>query len=217
MRPLDNMESYAYGMWPVVLIHVAIFIFFVLSFLKPRKRWEWRSMGVFSAFVIALFTEMYGFPLTIYILLSLFGSNYPALDPFSHASGNLWAAFLGDLEYLSGFLMFAGTVVIIAGFVVMGAAWKRIHNAKGKIVTTGLYGWVRHPQYSALFLIMVGTLIQWPTIITLAMLPVLFLMYYRLARREEREAASQFGEEYISYTRRVPMFIPGLRSQDLSQ
>ena len=202
------MESYAYGMWPFVAINTAIFIFFVLSFLKPKKRWEWRSMGAFSAFVIALFTEMYGVPLTIYILAATLGSKYPITNPFSHVRGNLWAVFSGGSIFVSGLLMFLGGVAMIGGIIIMGKGWRQIHKANGELVTSGLYRWVRHPQYFGLFLITVGFLIQWPTIITIAMWPVLMLMYYRLARREEKEMESRFGDQYVTYRQRVPMFWP---------
>ena len=210
MEGLVDMESYDYGMWSVVAINVGIFIFFALSFLKPKKRWEWRSMGAFSAFAVALFTEMYGVPLTIYILISILGDKYPVIDPFAHTQGNLWAVFSGGSVYVSGFLMFLGGVVMIGGVVIMGKGWKQIHKANGEMVTSGLYRWVRHPQYSGLFLITVGFLIQWPTIITIAMWPVLMLMYYRLARREEKEMESRFGDQYVTYRQRVPMFWPRL-------
>ncbi len=88
-------ESYAYGMWPAAVISAGIFIFFALSYLKPKKRWEWRSMGAFSAFTVALFTEMYGVPLTIYIPTSTLGSKYPVIDPFTHVNGHLWVALAG--------------------------------------------------------------------------------------------------------------------------
>ncbi len=106
--------------------------------------------------------------------------------------------------------MFLGGVVIIGGLVIMGKGWRQIHKANGELVTSGLYRWVRHPQYSALFLITVGMLIQWPTIITIAMWPVLMLMYYRLARREEMEMESHFGDKYITSREQVPMFWPRL-------
>ena len=210
MEGLFNPESYAYGMWLVVAINAAIVILFALSFLKPKRRWEWRSMGAFSAFVVALFTEMYGLPLTVYILTSMLGSQYPVTNPFSHFNGNLWAVFSGGSIWVSGALMLLGETAIVIGLVIMGIAWKQIHRAKGELVTSGLYRWVKHPQYSALFLIIIGTLIQWPTIITLVMSPILLLMYYRLARREEREMESRFGEQYIAYRQRVPMFWPRL-------
>lgn len=208
MEGLVDMESYAYGMWPAVVINVGIFLFFVLSYLKPKKRREWPAMGAFSAFTVALFTEMYGFPLTIYILTSTLGSKYPVIDPFSHINGHLWVALSGGSMYVWGLVMLVSWAVIIGGLVIMGKAWKQIHKANGKLVTSGLYRLVRHPQYSGLFLIMVGLLIQWPTIITAAMWPILMLMYYRLARREEREMEMEFTEKYTEYKQKVPMFVP---------
>jgi len=203
-------ENYAYGLWTLVLINAAIFIFFVLSFLRPKKRWEWRSMGAFSAFTVALFTEMYGFPLTIYLLTSLLGSRYPVTNPFSHVNGNLPAVFLGSSEPLSMLFMFIGGITMVIGLAIMFRAWKQIRKAEGELVTSGLYGWVRHPQYLGLFLITVGMLIQWPTVITLLMWPLLTLMYYRLACKEEKELENLFGEEFTAYKQRVPMFLPRL-------
>ena len=204
------MESYAYGMWPAAAISVGIFIFFTLSYLRPKKRWEWRSMGAFSAFVVALFTEMYGFPLTIYILTSTLGSRYPVIDPFTHVNGHLWVALAGGSMYVWGLVMLLSWAAIIGGLVIMSKAWKQIHGAKGELVTSGLYGRVRHPQYLGLFLITVGMLIQWPTIITAAMWPILMFMYYRLTRREEKEMGSRFGDQYVIYRQQVPMFWPRL-------
>lgn len=92
----------------------------------------------------------------------------------------------------------------------MGRAWNQIHKANGELVTSGIYDRVRHPQYFGLFLVTVGMLIQWPTIITAVMWPILMFMYYRLARREEKEMESRFGDKYVHYRRNVPMFIPRL-------
>ncbi|OGO18997.1 MAG: hypothetical protein A2144_12545 [Chloroflexi bacterium RBG_16_50_9] len=203
-------ESYAYGMWFFVAINAGILIFFTLSFLKPKRHWEWRSLGAFSAFTVALFTEMYGFPLSIYVLTSFLGSRYPVTNPFSHLNGNLWAVFLGGSEYVSGIFMFLGSAAMIAGLVVMGKAWKQIHAARGELVTAGLYRRVRHPQYFGLFLITAGMFLQWPTIVTAAMWPILMLMYYRLALREEKEMESAFGHRFTDYKRQVPMFLPRL-------
>jgi protein-S-isoprenylcysteine O-methyltransferase Ste14 len=203
-------DSNAYGMWALVGLNAAIFVVFVLSYLKPKKWREWRSMGAFGAFVVALFTEMYGFPLSVYVLTSVLGSRYPVTNPFSHTNGNLWAVFLGGSEYVSGFLMLVGGVSMFAGLVVMGRAWKQIHAAGGDLVTTGLYARMRHPQYFALFVITLGMFIQWPTIVTLVMWPVLMFMYYRLALREEKAMESVFGERYTEYARNIPMFFPRL-------
>ncbi len=167
-------------------------------------------MGAFSAFVVALFTEMYGIPLTIYILTPTLGSRYPVIDPFTHVNGHLWVALAGGSMYVWIIVMLVSNGAMLGGLIIMGKAWKQIHRAGGELTTTGLYRWVRHPQYSALFLITVGMLIQWPTIITAAMWPVLMFMYYRLARREEKEMESRFGNKYVTYRQQVPMFWPRL-------
>ena len=207
-----NGIPFGYGFWSLVAVNAALFIFFVLSFLAPVKRREWRSFGVFSAFVIALFTEMYGFPLTIYLLTAVLGSRYPALNPFSHASGHLWITFLGGGAWMSVLIHLVSNGLMLGGLLLMGAGWRQIHRATGALVTDGVYAWVRHPQYAGLFLITVGMLIQWPTIVTGATWPVLLAVYSRLARREEREAEARYGEAYRAYRARVPMFVPRLRS-----
>ncbi len=206
-------DSYAYGMWLLVLINAGIFIFFVLSFLRPKGHLEWRSMGTYTAFVVALFTEMYGFPLTIYALTSVLGSRYPATSPFSHLNGNLFAVLAGGSQWVSGFFMLLGGALMFGGLVVMGRAWKQIHRAqRDELVITGLYSRMRHPQYLGLFLITVGMLIQWPTFLTLAMWPVLMFMYYRLAHKEEKALENRFGYSYAVYKQQVPMFLPRFTS-----
>ena len=203
-------EAYAYGMWPAALVSIGIFVFFVLSYLKPKKRREWQSMGAYSTFVVALFTEMYGFPLTIYILTSILGSRYPVIDPFTHINGHLWVALAGGSMLVWVLVMLVSNIAMFGGLIILGRAWKQVHKGNGELVTSGLYGWVRHPQYFGLFLITVGMFIQWPTIVTVAMWPILMFMYYRLARREEKEIETQFGDQYATYWRRVPMFLPRL-------
>ncbi len=203
-------EIYTYGLWPVVVINIGMFIFFALSYLRPKKRQEWRSMGVFTGFVVALFAEMFGFPLTIYLLTSVLGSQYPAIDPFTHINGHLWVALLGGSMPVWIVVMVVSNAAILAGLIIMGRGWKQIRKAGGALVTSGLYSRVRHPQYSGLFLIILGFLIQWPTIITVAMWPVLTVMYYRLARREEVEMEGHFGDRYVAYRQQVPMFLPRL-------
>jgi protein-S-isoprenylcysteine O-methyltransferase Ste14 len=158
-------------------------------------------MGVFTAFIVALFTEMYGFPLTVFILTSLLGSKYPALDPFSHRSGHLILTFLGGGETLLALIH-----LISNGLMVFGG-----------LVTDGVYKWVRHPQYVGLFLVSVGLLVQWPTIATLLSWPILMGVYYKLAQREEREMVMRFGENYLSYKKRVPGFLPFRLRSDVGE
>ncbi|MBI5599236.1 MAG: isoprenylcysteine carboxylmethyltransferase family protein [Deltaproteobacteria bacterium] len=203
--------SYAYGIWALVLVNIALFLFFILSFLTPVKKREWRSAGVATAFIIALFTEMYGFPLTIYVLTAALGARYPALNPFAHESGHLWVTFLGGGGAMLAVIHLISDGLILAGFFIMAAGWRKVHGAKGALVTDGVYGYVRHPQYSGLFLVTVGLLIQWPTIITVLMWPVLILAYYRLAKREEKEMEKEFGAGYRKYMEEVPMFMPRMK------
>jgi protein-S-isoprenylcysteine O-methyltransferase Ste14 len=207
-------EVPAYGLWLLVVINSAIFILFAFSFFKPKTGRDWRSFGAFSAFLVALFTEMYGFPLTIYFLSGWLQTNYPSVDWLAHDSGHLlemlfgWKAnpHLGPFHILSfGF--------IGGGFILLSAAWRVLYQAQrtGTLATTGPYARIRHPQYVGFVLILVGFLFQWPTILTLAMFPVLLVMYWRLSLREEREVEAELGDVYRRYAEKVPRFVPRLK------
>jgi methanethiol S-methyltransferase len=208
---MDTPEPSAYGLWPLVIINAAIFILFAFSFTKPRTARDWRSFGAFSAFLVALFTEMYGFPLTIYLLSGWLASRYPGIDLLAHNTGHLWPTLLGwqGDPHLSP-LHFLSDGLIAGGFILIGAAWGVLYQAQRthQIATTGPYAYLRHPQYAGFIVIMVGFLVQWPTLITLAMFPVLVIMYLRLARREEREALAEFGDSYTAYASNTPAFVP---------
>lgn len=206
-----STEVPAYGLWPLVVVNSAIFILFAFSFFKPRTKRDWRSFGAFSAFLVALFTEMYGFPLTIYLLSGWLQSNYPAIDWFSHDAGHLLEMLFGwKVNPHFGPFHLLSFVFIGGGFILISAAWRELHAAQrdGRLATSGPYAWVRHPQYDGFILVMFGFLIQWPTILTMVMFPILVLMYLKLARDEERESIAQFGSAYRNYAARVPGFIP---------
>ena len=208
------MTSPDYGLWTLVVINSAVFIFFALSFAPPQNRRDWRSFGAFSAFLVALFTEMYGFPLTIYLLSGWLGRRLPGADLFTHNTGHLWDALLGwkGDPHLSP-LHFLSYALIGGGFVLLSAAWKVLYHAQRThtLATAGPYAQVRHPQYVGFILIMLGFLAQWPTLLTLVMFPILVIMYVRLAHREERDAIATFGDEYRRYRLSTPAFVPRLR------
>ncbi len=204
----------AYGLWSLVIINSLVFIIFAFSFTKPKSPRDWRSFGAFSAFLVALFTEMYGFPLTIYLLSGWLSTRFPGVDWLAHDSGHLlemifgWKAnpHFGPFHLLSNILIFAGFILLSASWKVLYAA-QRVHQ----LAATGPYAHVRHPQYDAFILIMFGFLLQWPTLITLVMFPILVFMYVKLARREEQDAQAEFGERYRRYAASTPAFLPTLR------
>jgi protein-S-isoprenylcysteine O-methyltransferase Ste14 len=201
----------AYGLWSLVVINSLVFIIFAFSFSKPQTARDWRSFSAFSAFIVALFVEMYGFPLTIYLLSGWLMRRYPEVDLFSHDAGHLWNTLLGwKVNPHFDPLHILSNVLILCGFILLSAAWKVLYQAQrtGTLAVTGPYAYVRHPQYDGFILIMLGFLLQWPTLVTLIMFPILVTMYVRLARREEREVLSEFGEEYLRYADRTPAFFP---------
>lgn len=208
------MADAAYGLWPLVVLNTALFVVFGVSFFHPRTRRDWRAMGAYTAFLVALFTEMYGVPLTVYLLSGWLGSKVPGLQA-THSGGHLWNDLIGWSAdpHVSPFHL-ASYVLIGGGFWLIAAAWRVLHEAaqRGRLATAGPYVWVRHPQYDGFLLIMIGFLLQWPTIPTLVMFPVLVFVYTRLARSEEREVAARFGPAWADYAARVPRFVPRRRS-----
>ena len=208
-----NEATPAYGLWSLVIVNSAIFIFFAYTFFKPQTPRDWRSFSAFSAFLVALFAEMYGFPLTIYFLSGWLQSRFPDVDWFSHDAGHLLEMMFGwKANPHAGPFHILSFVFVGGGFILISAAWKVLYDAQQSrsLATTGPYGYVRHPQYVGFIMVMCGFLLQWPTILTLAMFPVLTMMYVKLAWAEEQDARAAFGEAYARYAAKVPGFIPKL-------
>ncbi len=203
---------YGYGNWFLVILNIALFLYFLKSTFKPRTKTDWTTFRYFGAFIVALFAEMYGFPLTIYLLTSYFG-NRLGLD-FTHDNGHLLNTILGikGNPHFSVLHIISYTL-IIGGFTLLGNAWGILYKAqkRQKLATSGIYTYIRHPQYLAFILIIFGFLVQWPTLITLLMAPILIWRYVRLAKIEEQEMLEKFNSSYRVYMQKTPGFIPSIR------
>ena len=206
-----------YGLWGLVVINSIIFIGFAYSFFKPVNLRDWRSFGAYSAFVVALFAEMYGSPLTIYLLSGWLGSNFPDVNLFGQNAGHLWWLLTGrqgDPHF--GVMHLLSFVFLLAGFTLLSRSRHGLYHAQRRhqLATAGPYRRVRHPQYIGFVAIMFGFLLQWPTLLTLGMFPVLVVIYVRLAISEERDSEKAFGDAWRTYAAVTPRFIPNLAKDD---
>jgi protein-S-isoprenylcysteine O-methyltransferase Ste14 len=214
-----NQADSAYGLWSLVILNSLVFIIFAFSFTKPQSARDWRSLGAFSAFIVALFTEMYGFPLTIYLLLPWLSAHFPGINFLTHDAGHLLEVMLGwKVNPHFGPFHLLSYAFIFGGFTMLSSAWGVLYNAQRhhRLATEGLYARMRHPQYAAFVIIMFGFLLQWPTLMTLGMFPILVWVYARLAKSEEREMYFDFGNEYSAYRQRTPAFIPLFKKRRIS-
>lgn len=193
------------GMWGLAVI-VTVFVSWLLyRYLAPDSWKEWTRVGVVQAFIIAFYAEMYGFPLTIYLLARLFG-----LDLAWTEGGNLWVQLFGTpMAHIVS--MVIGYTIVFAGATLVAEGWRTVYRVRRehRMATGGVYAKVRHPQYTGLFMIVFGEgIVHWPTIVSVVALPIIVGAYTWLARKEERQMLRTFGDEYRRYQRRVPMFIP---------
>ena len=204
----------SYGDWSLAVIYTLVFAIVAFCFYRPKTGRDWRAFGGFTVFVAALFIEMFVFPLTIYLLSGWPGTRFLHVESLSHDVGHvLEMMFDWRANPPLGLFQIASTVLIIGGFVLLAFAWYALHKAhqRRELARTGVYARIRHPEYAAFVLIMSGFLLQWPTLITLAMFPILVFVYVRLARREEQEALARFGEPYRRYQAVTPAFFPRIR------
>lgn len=204
-----------YGNWSGVANVTSVFLLFIFFLIRPRRPMEWGNAGLTTAFFISLFAEMFGIPLTIYLLVPLLG-----IEPqiFGMHESHLWAYLLSrvgitSIETAVYLVMVVSMALIAIGFSLLALGWKEVYRGKGDLVITGLYGRVRHPQYLGLILVIIAFLVQWPTLLTLLLAPLLAVRYIRLAHVEDEELAEKFGENFEQYKGRIAGFIPLLRQE----
>lgn len=193
------------GTWALALIMIVIASWLLYRFLAPKSWREWASAGLVQAFIIALYAEMYGFPLTIYLLVRFFGMDRINLN------ANLWSTLLGLGETGMMIAMLLGYGLLFIGIGLFIQGWRELYRARkeNRLATDGLYGLVRHPQYSGLFLALFGEgVVHWPTVFSITVFPLIIVAYVLLARREEKKVIAEFGDAYRAYRRQVPMFFP---------
>jgi protein-S-isoprenylcysteine O-methyltransferase Ste14 len=203
---MDEVQPTAGGIWWLTIIMVVIASWIIYKYLVPRGFKEWRNAGLIQAFIIALYAEMYGFPLTIYIVTSFLGFDIPLL----HMSGHLWSYLFGWGAGMAMVEMLVGYAFVFAGLSLIIKGWRAIYEVRKEenLVTDGIYRYMRHPQYTGIYLVIFGQLIHWPTIPTLVLFPVIVWAYYHLARKEEKVLTDKFGEGYKAYMKGAPMFFP---------
>ena len=193
------------GAWGIALIVIVVVSWLFYRYFAPESWREWVGAGLVQAFIIALYAEMYGFPLTIYLLVRFFG-----LDR-EYVSANLWSTLIGIGSTGMLISMLIGYSVVFVGIGLFVQGWRKVYRARqeDQLVTDGVYAYVRHPQYTGLFVALFGEgVIHWPTLFSVGLFPVIVLTFAWLARREERAILDQFGESYRTYRQQVPMFLP---------
>jgi protein-S-isoprenylcysteine O-methyltransferase Ste14 len=162
------------GKWDIVALSIIGFLAFLIP-LNYRKRADWRSMGIYSAFIVSLFIEMYGIPLTIYMSSAAFGGLNPASVPNTILTFNA----IG-YTFAMNTWMVVGAVITAIGMGIVAWGWSTIYRTEKDLVKTGIYSYSRHPQYLGIILIAVGWFIGWPTLLTAVMLPIDIYEHYNL-------------------------------------
>lgn len=215
LPPKTRFEKW-YGNWPSVITVTGVFLFFIFFLTRPRRPREWQGAGLTSAFFISLFTEMFGIPLTIYLVAPLLGVD---VSRFGMHESHLWAYLISRAGNVSmraalRLIMILSAGLLLLGFTLIALGWKEVYRGAGRLVSDGLYSTIRHPQYLGLILVIVACLIQWPTLLTIILAPFMIARYLLLAQEEDRDLEARFGEEFKRYKQRVRGMLPSMR--DLS-
>ena len=193
-----------YHMWGAALLWIGMYSM-VLLFLPFYRKSGIKPGSAYFAFIIAFALEMFGIPFSLYFAGWAFGIWLP--------EGLFWGHTL--VNSIGHWGMFAGMALMIAGLALIITGWNRIYKeywsrekGSGKLVQSGIYRYIRHPQYTGLFLITLGMMFEWLTIPQLLLWPVIIAIYVRLALKEERDMEEEFGSEFLAYKDETGMFLP---------
>ena len=197
------MTEFYLGEWDKVILNIILFSIFIF-FTSYKKKNVRLPSSIYLAFIVDLYLEMFGIPLTVYFLAWLIGFKIPA----TAREGKLLLNLLPDILYHPLHVL-TEIVMVNAGLILVLLGWRKIFKGKGnELVTTGVYRYIRHPQYLGFILTTFGMMMAWPTLPTVIMWPVLAFSYYRLAKEEDKEMEKKFGRAYQKYKHEVPMFFP---------
>jgi len=199
--PAQSYLMTYFGDRTAMAVNAGVFILFLL-FLPFRDKVEWRSKGMLAAFFLALFTEMFGVPLLIFLLYPL-GADIRYWDTVGLGQIKDSAYYFSNMWPTRA----VGVWMTLTGMLLVFFGWTKIHKSHG-LVTSGIYKYIRHPQYTGIFLIITGWMLRWLNPLTMVMYPILLILYYKLARREEKQVQKEYGDAYLKYKESTPMFFP---------
>jgi methanethiol S-methyltransferase len=210
-----TLESYTlehFGNWGHFVVWILIFgVFFF--FLPYHKKSKTKPDKWYLAFIVASAFEMFGIPLSMYIIAWIFGVKAPVGFFWGHTLSTIFGFQSMNIGYL--FNVMGGLLIIYGWKEIYAKYWGKTKNNQ-QLVTDGLYSFSRHPQYLGFILMTFGLLVHWATLPLLVMWPILVYRYYTLARKEEKEMIEEFGEAYSEYMKQTPMFL-GLPKGSLVQ